>query len=124
MWIYKITTGQLIDPDGNIAGTGYSGGNCGRNPEGRNNPDMQDKHQIGPICEGDYTIGPAYTNPHTGPLSMDLIPDALNEMYGRSGFEMHGDNLTHTASEGCIIQIHAVRLLVSQSPDRKLRVTK
>lgn len=124
MWQYKITTGQLFDPDGKLVGTGYSGGNMGKNPEGRNNPRMQDVHLIGPLPEGLYDIGTAYMNQHTGPLSMNLTPHKENIMYGRSGFEMHGDNKTHTASEGCIVQPHDVRLLVSQSTDKLLQVVK
>ncbi len=32
-----------------------------------------------------------------------LVPDAATELFGRSGFLIHGDNASGTASQGCII---------------------
>jgi hypothetical protein len=60
----------------------------------------------GPIPEGNYTIGKQQNNV-TGSgtklvSSERLIPDPGNNMHGRGGFLIHGDNkhLNHSASEG------------------------
>ena len=116
MWTYSQSTGEL-KRDGQLFGTGYAG-----HGPGVDNPEMENVPNIGPLPQGFYTIGPEFTHPHTGPLSMRLEPDANNEMFGRGGFLMHGDNSTHTASEGCIVMPHDVRALVSASEDRRLKV--
>ncbi len=55
---------------------------------------------------------------------MYLQPDPHNQMFGRSGFFMHGDSLAHPgqSSEGCIVMPEDVRELVAASPDRGLSV--
>ncbi len=77
---------------------GYAG-----NGNGLNNPDAQNQQNVGPLPQGDYTVGSA--NRRRGPQTRPLTPDPNNEMFGRSGFLIHGDNSSqnHTASEGCII---------------------
>ena len=115
MYTYTQTTGEL-DRDGTKVGMGYSG-----HAEGRNNPAMQDVHNIGPIPQGTYQIGPPHDTPTHGPHVMALTPvghDAL----GRSGFLMHGDNVKHDASQGCIIMPRNVRDSVSSSGDDQLTV--
>ena len=78
----------------------------------------------GPIPQGTYTIGGAHNSPNTGPDTMRLTPSPTNDMYGRSDFEMHGDNRqqNHTASDGCIIMPHDVRDQVNNSADKTLVV--
>jgi len=119
-WLYKQATGQLFHND-KLIGIGYSG-----SPAGKNNPAMQNVRAVGPIPQGWYTIGPAYTEPyeHKAPPVMHLIPDAANEMFGRDGFLIHGDSVAApgTASEGCIIMARPIRELVSSSSDRRLQV--
>lgn len=117
MWTYSQTHGILSASGGIEVGVGYSGTGAGRN-----NPAMQAVHDVGPLPEGFYLIGPAYEHPKLGPLTMNLIPDIDNQMFGRSDFRMHGDNATHDASEGCIVMEHGVRLRLSQSTDRRLQV--
>lgn len=117
MWIYNQKTGSLTDAAGVIIGLGYSGYG-----DGKNNPARQDTAKIGPIPTGYYAIGSPFTHPHSGPITMRLEPNPLNQMYGRSGFMIHGDNQEHNASEGCIIMTRAVRLLLAESPDRCLKV--
>ncbi len=115
MFNYAQTTG-LLDQDGAPVGMGYSG-----HAEGRNNPAMQAIHNVGPIPQGLYAIGPAFDTDTHGPHVMALTPvghDAL----GRSGFLMHGDNIRHDASQGCIIMLRTVRDLVSNSVDKQLTV--
>jgi hypothetical protein len=124
-WTYEQATGRLIDPDGHVAAIGYAGGNCGQNPEGKNNPDAQDQHSIGPLPRGVYTFTKAENSPHLGPLAIILEPDPSNEMFGRSLFRMHGDSALHPgcASEGCIIMPRNVREAVFASADKTITVT-
>ena len=121
MWTYHQTDGHLIDKDGNLVGIGYSG-----HGEGKNNPALQDQHDVGPLPCGTYTIGAPFNSATHGPYCLRLEPDAANQMFGRSGFLMHGDSIVHPgmASLGCIIQMHAVRQAVWTSGDRRLEVVK
>lgn len=118
MWLYKQSTGELSH-DGELVGVGYAG-----NGEGKNNAAMQNVHGIGPLPVGFYTIDKAYNHPHLGPITMNLIPDATNEMFGRGDFRIHGDSIDApgTASEGCIVQSRPVRTKVNTSIDRRLQV--
>ena len=118
MWLYSQTTGRLTQ-NGALIGVGYAG-----HPPYVNDPTAQSQHNIGPLPEGLYIIGEAVTN-DLGPLAMPLEPDLANEMYGRSGFFIHGDNPEHPgwSSNGCIVISHDVRQQISVSPDRALTVT-
>ena len=107
---YSQGLGTLSTPDGFMA-VGYAGFETGKN-----NPAMQDVRGIGPLPRGLYTItGPecigtdfpcpdckGATSHKHGPYVLRLHPDPSNEMHGRSGFLIHGDNGKGTASEGCI----------------------
>jgi RHS repeat-associated protein len=81
-----------------VSCTGYSG-----NGQGLNNPAAQNQPYVGPLPQGSYTVGG--TTNRRGPNTRTLIPGPSNNMYGRAGFLLHGDNAAHnnTASEGCII---------------------
>lgn len=117
-WTYEQSTGQLSHDSGPFA-IGYSGAG-----DGKNNPDAQDQHNVGPIPRGNYTIGaPCDTMTH-GPYVLRLTPYAANNMCGRAGFLIHGDSVVHpgTASEGCIIMPRAIREKVWDSGDRDLIV--
>lgn len=115
-WTYKQSTGEMISPVGVVA-NGYSG-----RGEGKNNPKMQAMKKTGPVPRGTYTIGPPYEDPHKGPCVMRLTPDPSDEMFGRSGFLIHGDNSKHDASEGCIILGPLTRLAVAASANKILNV--
>jgi hypothetical protein len=118
-WHYFQRTGQLLRPDGVVAGYGYSGKGTGKN-----NPDLQGIHDCGPIPVGVYRIGEPYDSPDHGPFVLPLKPDAANQMWGRSGFLLHGDSRDHPgeASEGCIIQGRVTREAVHLSGDKMLEV--
>lgn len=120
MWTYRQASGTL-DHDGLIAGVGYSGAGAGKN-----NPSMESIANEGPLPCGLYTIGDPFDSPTHGPHAMHLIPDADNEMFGRSAFLFHGDSSEHPgrASEGCIIMARTVRGTVSKSADNRLTVTR
>ncbi len=129
-WVYEISTGRMFSPDGRLAGTGYSGAPINPNDpqdEGKpgyiNDPADEDLKARGPICAGWYTIGPAITHPHLGPVAMRLTPDADNKMYGRGEFWIHGDSIKKpgTASLGCIIQAHDTRVQINLSEDKRLQ---
>lgn len=119
MWTYKQSTGELFAPDGSVAATGYSGAGLGKN-----NPEAQDQHNVGPIPEGRYLIeAPGDTESH-GPFVMPLIPAPENEMFGRCGFLLHGDSVhaPGTASQGCVILPRTTRERIWASGDRDLQV--
>lgn len=111
MWTFRQSTGELSH-DGKAIGRGYSG-----HAEHANQPRDQALAMLGPIPRGRYTFENWRDDPTKGKIVCNLVPDPANEMYGRSGFMLHGDNaaLNRTASEGCMIQEQAVRLLVLYS---------
>ena len=120
MFTYKQSTGELTAANGTVS-VGYSGAQG----IGYNNPAEQFVHDIGPIPQGFYTItGPPYNTTTHGPFVMQLVPDASNDMGGRAGFLLHGDNVLRpgTASEGCIIMSRVIREAVWASGDRRLQV--
>lgn len=102
-WLYVQSTGNLYRPDGSYCATGYSG-----HLAGRNNPDMQNVANVGPLPIGFYRLGEVTSD--KGPLTIRLNPDPLNEMHGRSGFLVHGDTMAHDASHGCIVVERRARI--------------
>lgn len=121
MWTYRQSDGLMLDPQGYPAGSGYSGAG-----NGKNKPDAQSIHNVGPIPRGAYHIqAPQNTVTH-GPYVLPLLPDPANEMFGRYGFLIHGDSVVHpgTASEGCIIMPRDVRERIWQSNDHDLTVVE
>jgi len=120
-WTYSQSTGNLTDPAGEIRGQGYSG-----NGSDLDRPAGQGDVGHGPIPQGDWTIGPFFDAPGgKGPIVAHLTPNEGTDCLGRSGFMIHGDNraANHTASEGCIILSHTLRMLIQGSGDNQLIVT-
>jgi hypothetical protein len=119
MWKYDQASGVLTTPAGTPLSAGYSGAGSGQN-----NPAMQDVPDVGPIPRGMYTIGEPFDSPTHGPFVMTLTPDSSNEMFGRSGFLLHGDSTEHPgcASLGCMVQARPVREVVDASCVRRLQV--
>lgn len=119
MFTYQQSTGALSQ-DGVLRLTAYAG-----HGDGLNNPAMQDQHDVGPLPQGRYTMSALIDSPHTGLATIILDPDPATEMFGRSGFRIHGDNglNNHTASDGCIIAGHAAdRTGIWNSGDHDLEV--
>lgn len=91
-------------------GTGYSGRGVYRN-----RPSADHIKGFGPIPKGWYTLAGPYDNyvnsegHHLGNCVFRLVPDKGTEMYDRTGIDLHGDNKTHDASEGCIVLGPAIR---------------
>lgn len=119
MWTFEQLTGKLFNSAGQLVGTGYAGRGAGLN-----NPAMQQVSVQGPLPEGYYTIGAPYQNPHTGRFTMNLLPDASNQMFGRSLFRIHGDTEppTNSASDGCIVVNYTIRQQIWNSGDHNLHV--
>jgi hypothetical protein len=125
MFTFEQSTGKWFDPSGQHIATGYAGGNCGKNPEGINNPAMQNVACIGPLPCGIYTKGTLVPESHLGRDAIQLIPDPNNEMFGRSDFYCHGDTVKpHCASEGCITLPHDIRMAFYNSDETQLQVVK
>lgn len=119
MWTYIQLSGKIVTKAGTCVWQGYSG--FGR---GKNNPDYQSVPDIGPIPRGFYNLlEPRDTDTH-GPYVLPLEPFKENQMFGRSGFLIHGDSKQHPgeASHGCIILPRVVRELVWNSQDHQLEV--
>ena len=115
---YSQSDGE-INVNGNFEGYGYSG--CGG---GRNNPDAEKLHNSGPIPRGLWIIGPMRDGGHLGPFVFDLTPMPETETFGRSLFRIHGDNITHNASLGCIIAGRAIRLMIWHEGITRLEVVR
>jgi hypothetical protein len=111
MIFYSQSLGDFTLPNGTVLDGCYSGGGTVPNDNYRNTPDGQSLRDLGTIPQGQYTISPAHTVPGKGPCVMSLTPNPDNEMYGRSGFLIHGDNpsMNFTASDGCIVCGPAIR---------------
>ena len=121
-WIYSQSTGGLSRIDGGVSNpvaTGYAG-----NGSNLNNPAGQSQPNSGPVPQGDYSIGPQRNSPNTGRGIMDLIPYPTNNMFGRSAFQIHGDNSRgdQSASNGCMILPRNIRDLIGGSGDNRLTV--
>lgn len=118
-WTWDQSAGVLTDPDGKRAGGGYSG-----RGEGLNNPEAQDDRSKGPIPQGLWQIGRPRNSVRTGPFVLDLTPIAGTKTFGRSAFQIHGDNRlgNFTASSGCIILRRDIRERIAASPVKTLRV--
>lgn len=96
------------------------------NGPGKNNPQDQNLHDIGPLPVGGYWIGGPINHPHLGPLAMRLNPDAANQMYGRDGFYIHGASkdpkLYGQESKGCIILPREIRQKIIDLGVKRLEV--
>jgi hypothetical protein len=121
VWTYRQTDGFVLNAKGEHVATGYSG--AGHTAAtGRNNPDMEDVHNKGPIPRGRYKIGAPHVSPHTGPFTMDLDPEPGTDTHGRGDFRIHGNNAENDASHGCIILPPDGRHLIWESGDHEIEV--
>jgi hypothetical protein len=134
-WTFVISTGKL-SKDGMPVATCYSGRGTGKDNPAFCNAQMGTlgPGNFGPLPPGKYTISPAEDNPKLGPIAMRLIPDPANVMFGRAGFFIHADSVTHPgeASEGCIVPVQGaagesgrnIRVMISESADKELDVQR
>jgi hypothetical protein len=124
MWRFEQKTGNVYrrKADGEplvFVVSGYSGFSIGKN-----NPELQVSHGIGPIPVGLYTFGSPHESEHLGHYVLDLIPDKSTKTFGRGDFRLHGDNVEHPgmASHGCIIVPRLYRQQMWESGDHTLEV--
>jgi hypothetical protein len=119
MWEYQQHDGELLR-GGMHQGWGYSGAGVGKN-----NPEMQYVHDVGPIPRGLWVIGgpPTDTLVH-GPYVLTLTPTVNVEVHGRVGFLIHGDSIVApgTASLGCVVLARFLRQMIWNSDDREFMV--
>ena len=118
-WAYSQTTGEL-QQDGKHVAKGYSGFG-----PGKNNPEMEQVHNVGPISAGDWKIvGPPVNTEAHGPFVLRLEPAPETQTFGRAGFLVHGDSkeFPGSASQGCVILPRSVREQVWNSGDADLKV--
>lgn len=113
-FVYSQEKGTLHYRDGDEVtrlGSGYSG-----QPPYVNDAGAQALRARGPIPAGTYRISWPWDHIRLGPISFFLEPDPSNNMFGRSGFFIHGDNSSgnQSASHGCIILSRAVRGKVAE----------
>jgi hypothetical protein len=120
-WSYSQKTGQLKF-NGIVVGKGYSGAGLSAKT-GRNNSEMEDVRNKGPIPRGQWNIGTAYADKKRGPVVLALTPVGHNA-HGRTDFLIHGNNSKNDASEGCIILGPDLRKKVANSGDTILTVTE
>ena len=82
---------------------------------------MENVADTGPIPTGRYSIGRPHRSARTGPHVMNLTPMGHNA-HGRTAFQIHGNNATNNASNGCVILPRNVREQISNSGDADLTV--
>lgn len=110
MMIYSQSKGTLCHaPEGEnprILGRGYSG-----HPPYVNDPEAQSLKALGPIPRGLYRVSSPWDHVRLGPVVFFLEPVRPDQMMGRSGFLIHGDNKygNRTGSNGCIVLPRKVR---------------
>jgi hypothetical protein len=116
MWTYSQGTGILSH--GEPLGKGYSG-----HGQGLNNPKLEMVHNLGPIPKGVWEIGTFFDDKHLGVIIAALKPTD-QDVFGRSGFYIHGDNkrMNFTASDGCIILSKPLRQLIRDSKEKHIAV--
>src|SRR5580692_4900700 len=126
MLTYSQSSGQMHDASGTLLGTGYAGHSAGVN-----NPALQAIPNTGPLPQGIYTINPPVDTTTHGPYVMWLTPDPANQMFGRSAFGIHADEIAnpgkHLASTGCIVMSNQARIAIwtaAQADGCRLRVTE
>jgi hypothetical protein len=123
-WLYDRKSGcvgRTDDPENNAVAVGYSGHGIGKN-----NPDMSNVHDVGPIPRGMWSIvALLLTTADHGPFVLRLAPKEGTETFGRTGFLIHGDSVTNPggASLGCIILPRTTREMIWRSNDKELIVT-
>jgi len=116
MFTYSQSTGILSH--GEPLGKGYSG-----HGQGLNNPKLEMVHNLGPIPKGVWEIGYWFDDHHLGVCVAALRPTD-QEVFGRGGFFIHGDNfkMNHTASDGCIILSRQLREAIKSSNETQIKV--
>ncbi|MGV3345236.1 tlde1 domain-containing protein [Enterobacteriaceae bacterium LUAb1] len=89
----------------------------------KDSPEFECEVNKGPLPRGKYRIGrPIAKHPTAGRFVLRLTPYPGNNMCGRDGFLIHGDNGRGTASNGCIVASFESRKKIADSNDNELIV--
>lgn len=117
-WRYEQASGNL-SRDGIFLCRGYAGHGVGKN-----NPDMQTVHDVGPIPRGRWRMTAMLDTPEHGPRVIRLRAEEGTVTFGRDGFLIHGDSIAAPgeASHGCIIIGRIQREQVWRTQDTALEV--
>lgn len=117
-WVYDVRKKSFMQNGAYKFSAMYAGA------EGyKDNPDLQCEVNKGPLPRGKYSIGgPIAKHPTAGRFFLRLTPYSGNNMCGREGFLIHGDNGHGTASNGCIVLAPNFRKTIADSGDRELIV--
>jgi hypothetical protein len=129
MLSFSQSTG-IVSLNGKQIARGFAGNDSrpGVNPDhvhGYCNPDMQARHNIGPLPQGLYHIERwEDQHPGLGPI-VAILAQVSGESYGRSGFRIHGasSNDPLNSSEGCIVLPRDARLALRASGETQIQVT-
>jgi len=119
-WKWEQAKGRLLDPNNNFVCLGYSGFE-----QGKNNPQMQNVRDVGPLPCGVWQIGELVPYGHQlGPNVLPLSPQPGTDTFGRDGFFIHGDSIEHPGdgSHGCIVLPPWARMDIARSMDKLLVV--
>lgn len=116
MWKYSQSTGIISDAE--PLGRGYSG-----HGQGLNNPKLEMVHNLGPIPKGVWELGHWFDDKHLGLCVVPLRPTS-QDVFGRGGFFIHGDNkwMNYSASDGCIILSRQLREILKNSQEKYIEV--
>lgn len=123
--LYDISTGEFTiweDPDdGGVERCIFS--TCGYSGMGKSRNRPGDTHLVGrgPIPVGKYYLELVRRSGLAPPV-FHLVASRGNQMFGRSGFLIHGDNPTHDASRGCIILWRSAREAIAEFAPKVLEV--
>lgn len=122
-WLYSQRSGEVKSPSGDHFLFGYAG-----NGPGLNNPDAQDVQNVGPLPRGKYRMSNfVQAHPTVGSCAIELSPYSTNQMFGRSGFFIHGLAIMDPlhSSHGCpIIGNNNHRIEMWQHADHCFEVTE
>lgn len=123
--IYAQASGRLwLRDEGTLEkvaslGRGYSG----HSPY-VNKTEAEGLVAAGPIPRGSYRLVGPFNHVRLGPVVFYLDPAKGTNLFGRSGFFIHGDNAygNQTASHGCIVLSRAIREKIATTPVKTLVV--
>jgi len=117
-WVYDVKKKTFAQNNVYKFSARYAGA-----PGYKNDPNVECIVNKGPLPRGKYRISrPITKHPTAGRFVLRLTPYPENNMCGRDGFLIHGDNNKGTASKGCIILDLEFRRIIAESDDRELIV--
>ncbi|MDH5727630.1 MAG: DUF2778 domain-containing protein [Gammaproteobacteria bacterium] len=118
-WQYDQSSGNMSH-NGVFLVKAYSGAGIGKD-----NPEMEQVRNVGPIPKGMWRIGSPRNSAQSGPYVLDLTPIG-HTAHGRTDFLIHGDKKDNpgNASTGCIILNRKYREQIVKSNDYTLIVVR